>query len=232
MGLFISLSGIINKTEKEVTDALKDYLKTVEGHLEAADIDSEHENFCVIQEAEGNTTVFYPAHFLKGNECASFLSKALNAAVFMLDIHDGDFWWYTLFFDGEIKDQFMPIPDYFDENLSKKEIESWQGDAQVVTEYVPGLKKEEIEKYLTRWDLEQDETKAYEDDEFTNCEWQLTDFMKKLKLAYPIDNAGTPIGNVYKFWSKDIPLTDVPVNEFVTSVKTSKTIDKPWWKFW
>jgi hypothetical protein len=34
----------------------------------------------------------------------------------------------------------------------------------------------DIKKYLVTWDLDKDEEKAYPDDEFTNCDWQLIDF--------------------------------------------------------
>jgi len=232
MGLSLSLSGIINKSEKEVTIALRNYLERKSGGLELADIDNENKNFSVIEEANGNTTIFYPAYFFKWDECASSLSEALNTPVFVLQIYDGDFWAYTLFYNGEVKDQFMPIPDYFDENVSDAEINSWKGNVQILIEYVPYLKKEDIEKYLIRWDLELEETKAYDDDEFTNCEWQLTDFMKKLRLPYPIDDEGKPKGNVYKFWSTDIPLTDEPIGPYIVSAQAIKNANKAWWKFW
>jgi hypothetical protein len=46
-----------------------------------------------------------------------------------------------------------------------------------------------------RWAIKnEDNDKAYQDDEFTNEDWQLTDFMKKVGLLYPIDNEGNPMG--------------------------------------
>lgn len=232
MGLSISLSGIINKSEKEVAIALRNYLESKSGGLELADIDNDNKNFSVIEEANGNTTIFYSAYFFKWDECASYLSEALNTPVFVLQIYDGDFWAYTLFYDGEVKDQFMPIPDYFDENVSDEEINSWKGNVQILIKYVPYLIKEDVEKYLIRWDLEQEEIKAYDDDEFTNCEWQLTDFMKKLRLSYPIDNEGNTTGSVYKFWSTDIPLTDEPIGPYIVNAQAIKNTNKAWWKFW
>jgi len=232
MGLFLSLSGIIGKSEVEVVDALRKYLKTVDGGLEPANIDNSHQNFCVLQEDSGNITIFYPSYFLKWEQCSNFLSKELRAPVFSLHIYDGDFWTYTLFFDGEIKDKFMPIPDYFDEDISQEEIDSWEGNPQIIVNYVPDLMKENIEKYLVRWDLDQEETKAYEDDEFTNCEDQLFDFMRKLKIPYQLNN-NVPVGKVFRFWSKDLPLTEVPIGPFIVNAQAALPMNsKPWWKFW
>jgi hypothetical protein len=47
----------------------------------------------------------------------------------------------------------------------------------------------------------EDIPKAYPTDEFAQEDWQLLDFMKKLKLPYPIDDDGNPKGQVYKLWT-------------------------------
>ena len=233
MGLFLTLSSIINKSEHEVAEALKTYLKTVDGDLEPADIDNNHRNFCAIQTENGNTTIIYPPYFFKWGECCVFLSEELQAPVFLLDIYDGDFWTYTLFFSGQIKDKFMPIPDYFNEDPGQIEIDSWKGNAQIIAKYVPGLTPESIEKYLIRWDLDQEEVKAYEDDEFTNCEYQLFDFMKKLKLPYQLDNNDNPKGKAYMLWSKDFPLEAIEGDTIAISLPSPNVSKpKPWWKFW
>ena len=235
MGLFLSLSSVINKSEKDVAEALKRYLKTIDGDLEPAAVDNNHRNFCAIQTESGNTTIVYPPYFFNWRECSVFLSKKLRAPVFLLEIYDGDFWTYTLFFDGQIKDQFMPIPDYFSEDLSDEEIDNWKGDAKILTTYVPGLLEESIEKYLVRWDLDQEEAKAYEDDEFTNCEYQLFDFMRKLKLPYHVDhdNNDNPEGTAYLFWSKEFPLETIETKPIYTSKPQSDLPkQKAWWKFW
>lgn len=221
MGLFVDFTGIIDRSEAEVINSLENYLNTINGKIETSVVSDDPYNLCVIQQSDGNTTIKYPAFFSKWDECSSFLSKELKAAVFCLHIYDGDFWAYTLFYDGVIKDQFMPIPDYFDENASQQEIDIWKGNAQIITDYLPYLKKENIEKYLIRWDLEQEEIKAYEDDEFTNCEDQLIDFMKKIKLPYPIDYDGNPLGEVFQFIIEEIPVTTI-----------TPSTNRPWWKFW
>jgi len=232
MGLSLTLSGIINKPEKDVTDALKSYLKIDGGDFEPAAIDKNHKNFCAIQTENGNATIIFPPYFFKSSECSLFLSKELKAAVFLLDIFDGDFWSYTLYFNGRIRDKFMPIPDYFNEDISQKEIKSWKGDARIITKYVPGLSEESVEKYLIRWNLDEDEIKAYQDDEFTNCEYQLFDFMRKLKLPYELDDDDNPKGQAFMFWSNDFPLETVEINQPSTSKSLAGVSkQKPWWKF-
>ena len=103
-----------------------------------------------------------------------------------------------MYVSGQITDRFCPIPDYWNENISQDEIESWAGNAEILAKYVPSLKIENIEKYLVRWDLDKEEQKAYPDDEFTNCDWQLVDFLRKLNLPYPIDNEGHASGKIFK----------------------------------
>ena len=110
---------------------------------------------------------------------------------------------YSLYEDGKTVDQFNPIPDYWQE-IDDKERQSWRGDAKEVAKRVPNLSPELISKYLIPWSdeiLESDERiKAYPDDEFFyGDDWQLTDFMKRLDLVYPLDDKGLPRGATYRF---------------------------------
>jgi len=231
MGLFLSLSGVIGKSKDDVEKSIGNYLQTVQGGIEKANVENDDNNFCAIAESDGGTTIMYPSYFLEWDECSKFMSRDMNAPVFSCHIHDGDFWMYILFFNGEIKDQFMPIPDYFDEHISSDELDSWKGDAAVLARYVPNLKQESVEKYLVRWDLDEEEQKAYKDDEFTNCDWQLVDFMKKLGLTYPIDDKGNVKGTTYKLWTKNLPLKS-QAHPSLTNPKLNVKAEKPWWKFW
>jgi hypothetical protein len=238
VGLFLSLSGVIGKSRAEVVLGLQEYLAIKGGGIEEAEIESDHKNFCTIRQEGENTTIFYPNYFFKWDECSQILSKVLKAPVFSLHIYDGDFWTYTLFVEGENKDQFLPIPDYFGEEMSQQEIDSWKGNSDILVKYVPGLTRASVEKYLVTWNLDEEEKKAYEDDEYTCCdEWQLVDFLRKLKLPYPIDD-GDPNGKVYnnngevyKFWSKDIPI-ESGIEQSRTDDSPPETEDKPWWRFW
>ena len=222
MGLFISLSGVINKSQNEVADSLQRFAKSKKGNLEEADITSESANYCVISQHEGNTTILYPAYFFDWDGSSEFLSRDLATTVFSFQIHDEDFWMYTMYNKGTIVDQFLPVPEYFDENTSPEESDSWKGDATKIARHIPGIEIGSIEKYLERWDGEDEtEKKAYEDDAYSygDC-WQLIDFMKKIGLVYTVDEQGNSLGKVYCLWTHDLKFQ---------GAAGSTT---PWWRFW
>lgn len=231
MGMFLSLTSIIGKTKDEVAKSLTNYTISVGGGLAKENLSTDDDNCCVITESNGNTTIFYPYAYLEWDRSAEFISKDLNAPVFSFHIHDGDLWLYVLFANGEIVDQFNPIPDYWDEEISEEEIQSWKGDAATVARFVKSVKQADIEKYLIRWNLEAEETnKAYPGDEFAQEDWQLLDFMKKLGLPYPLEEDDKPKGDTYKLWTKELPL-----KVQVASAKTTSDVNnpkRPWWKFW
>lgn len=221
MGLFLSLSGIIGKTEDEVANSLKKFAISAKGNLERADITSESANYCVISCANGNACILYPAYFFDWDASSEFLSKDLQTTVFSFQIHDEDFWLYTMYNNGTVVDQFLPVPEYFDENTTPEESDSWKGNAAVVAQYID-VRPEDIERYLQRWDGGDNEEalKAYYDDVYTygDC-WQLIDFMKKVGLVYRVDK-GNSIGEVYRLWTHDLKLQPTSAEK------------RPWWKVW
>ncbi len=112
MGMFLSMSGVIGKTKNEVKLSLAKYAGSVGGTFLKENLSIRDSNCCVIEEANGNTTILYPDDFLEWDNSSKFISKDLNAPVFSFHIHDGDLWMYILFVDGINVDQFNPIPDY------------------------------------------------------------------------------------------------------------------------
>ena len=219
MGLFLSLSGVIGRTHNEVERSLRNYAESAGGSLQIAIPDNDHATSCVIKEANGNTTVLYPSDHFDWDRSSQFLSKELKAPVFSLHIHDGDLWLYVFYFNGEIVDQFNPVPAYWDEHISEEEIDSWKGNALLLEKYIPFLKARSIEKYLVRWDLNAEGEKAYETDRFFNEDQQLIDFMDKLGLQYPLDDSGNPTGDIYRSWTNE-------------QVIPKQAGSKKWWKFW
>lgn len=230
MGHFLALSSIMGKTQNEVVNSLANYASSVNGGLQQENaINSDTANCCIVEEVNGNTSILYPDDYLEWDDSAEFISRELNATVFSFHIHDSDLWMYVLYNNGKIIDKFNPVPDYWEDNLTEEEINSWKGDVQVITQFIPYIKPDEIDKYLVRWDLEEEEpSKAYPIDEFVQGEWQLTDFMKKLKLPYPIDDDGNPKGQTYKLWTNQLRLATQSAH---TNIKRNKN-EKPWWKFW
>ncbi|MFD0991007.1 hypothetical protein ACFQ1R_12940 [Mariniflexile jejuense] len=223
MGLFLSMSGVIGKSKEDVEKYLKEYAKNNGGDLLKKSLENENPNFCVLNEKNGNVTVFYPSGFNEFGDVSKYLSEKLNCPVFFFHIHDGDLWLYFLYNKGELVDQFNPIPDYWDDNLSETEIDEQKGNPQIVEELVPNVKKEDIANYYVRWDLEAEPFKAYPQDEFTNEDWQVVDYMNKIGLEYPISDNGIALGTVYKFW--------IPEPTEKNKEKKSYT-SKKWWKFW
>ena len=227
MGWFLSMSGIIGKTTEDVASCLQKFAIAYGGGLLRDNVKWSYENVCVIGQEHGNTTILYPGNFLQWDDASMFLSKELKTSVFSFHIHDGDLWMYVLYNNGTIVDQFNPIPDYWVEDISKEEFERWQGSAESIVRYVPEVDRNSICKYLTRWDLDLEQQKAYEEDEFEGEE-QIFDFMKKLKLQYPLDANDEPTGQVFKFWIQELKLKEKSKH----SNSEIASIERKWWKFW
>ncbi len=246
MGLFITLSCIIGKSGSEVEESLTRYAEMNGGGLQLGYIDKADPNLCTINYNGSNTTICYPYGFIEEDRSSEFISRELNAPVFVIHVHDGDLWMYLFYNNGILVDQFNPIPDYWDENLSEEEIDSWKGNADKLASQIPGLKAEKITNYLTRWDLEKNGEKAYEDDLFKSEDWQFLDFMNKLDLPWSMDDNGEPIGNTYRLWTFDKPQPKQPEKErnyepkVIDVNEPAPALDVPyegefkkkWWKFW
>lgn len=222
MGLFLSMSGVIGKTKADVENCLKEFAKENGGDLLKENLENENPKFCVINEKNGNVTIFYPSGFNEFGDVSKHISEKLNCPVFFFHIHDGDLWMYFLYNKGLLVDQFNPIPDYWDDNLSETEIDEQKGNAKLISELISNVKIEDINKYLIRWNLEDDNKKAYPDDEFENIDWQVVDFMNKIGLEYPISDNGTALGTVYKFWIPEPTATE-------KNKEKTDSNSKKWW---
>jgi hypothetical protein len=200
MGQFISVSGIIGADLPDVVAALEHQVRLKHGIFQAETRNVDDDDTLVLHSAHGNTSIFFPANDMSWWETSQAVSRSLKAAVFAFHIHDSDLWMYELYRNGEKRGAFNPIPDYWME-LSEKERTYYAGDARAVADCVPGLKVADIKKYLVTWDKNaKDPGKAYPSDEHPyGDEWQLLDFMRKLKLPYPLDAKGNPLGPTYEF---------------------------------
>ena len=234
MGMFLAMTCVVGRSKDQVVNSLRNYTQSVGGGLEKADISLDDDHCCIIQEQNGNTSVYNADGHLAWDDSSRFISAELNAPVFSFHIHDGDLWMYIMFVNGEPVDQFNPVPDYWEEHISEEEIESWKGSAETISQHVKYIKKQDIENYLVRWDLDAEEgVKAYPNDEFGQEDWQLLDFMKKLGFPYPIDDDWKPIGDTYRFWTNELPLKTESAKVPNGKLKAGTTdLKKPWWKFW
>lgn len=127
MSTFLSLSSVVGKTKSEVVNSLKLYADAAGGAFEREErSDSNVRNCAIVEEANGNTSVFYPDDYLEWDATSAFISMDLNAKVFSFHIHDGDLWMYVFYDNGQVIDQFNPVPDYWDGDIPAEEIDSWK----------------------------------------------------------------------------------------------------------
>lgn len=214
MGSFLMMSGVAQASISQVEDALGNYAEQHSGMLASVEGESidEGELLLMAESQQGNVTVLYPDHFTGWDDASGYLSVALGKPVFSLHVHDGDLWTYTLFVNGEAVDNFNPLPNYWEE-LEETAVESWPGDAAIVSRYWPEVSEEQIANYLVNWETlgdEEDGAKAYPDDEHGAGEdWQIVDFMAKLGLIYPDEDDRTQAASRYRFKVKD---DDLPSN--------------------
>jgi hypothetical protein len=202
MGLFLSMSGVARASWSDVEDALSAYARERGGLFQAAEGPFESPNVLAITEGKAQRlTVLYPWEFVDWDDASAFLSRTLGSPIFSLHIHDEDLWMYVLYSCGEEVDRFNPIPDYWSDEMSEEEYAWWLGDASEIARVWPSVEEEEIRNYLVRWNLDDEEPgKAYPDDRhhYLDC-FQVTDFMRRLGLVYPLDQRGKAIGRTYRF---------------------------------
>lgn len=201
MSLFLAMSGVANAARAAVEEALRAYATERGGTLDTVNASADPSDALLIAESGSHVTVMYPGEFVKWDDASQYLSRALGTSVFSLHIHDEELWMYILFAKGEQVDQFNPIPNYWQRKMPKIDKELWSGNAAIVAQHWPGVVSESIRNYLFEWDRDEgDSDNAYADNQFpyNDC-WQMTDFMHRLGLVYPIDNDGKINASSYRF---------------------------------
>ncbi len=203
MGAFLSMTGIASagsRSRNEIVKLLQEFAAARKGRM-FPDEERNDSSTLVISGGDGTpATILYPWLFLAWEDATRFLSASLGVPAIFLHIHDEDLWMYMLYSGGELIDQFNPLPDYWRE-IPAEERAAWKGDARIFAAYWPGVSQSSIERYLVPWDFNHPRgVKAYPDDEYEvrDC-WQLRDFMRKLGVAYPLDEQGNRLGDRYFF---------------------------------
>lgn len=200
MGLFLAASGIVGADSAAVERSVATFANTHTGPFEPRAGTTDDPGIAVITQGGPNTTILYPRDFMHWDALSQHLSKELQVPVFSFHIHDGDHWMFLLFDKGEKVTQFNPIPEYWEE-LEPQDKASWAGDAQVVCQHIAGLSPVAIKNYFVEWteQVSGSGQKAYPDDEFAyGYDWQLTDFMRRVGLKYPVGNDGKPDGKTFR----------------------------------
>ena len=180
MGIFLQLGGFlapesdVSRAVTTLQDTYPESLTTVQFHAPAPD------RTILLMEGYANDSA----------EAVQAISSTLQCPAFYFHVHDDDLWMYHFHRSGIEADRFNTSPAYWGE-IPDKERRTWQGNAKVICAAWPGVKEEDIERYLVDHDAEDfdGESKAYESDEFESWDcWQLVDFMAKLGLEYPHDS--------------------------------------------
>lgn len=120
-------------------------------------------------------------------ENAKAISLERECPVLSAYIYDGDYWGYTLYINGEIRNEFATLPEYFEEG--KGVIRQYTANVLLLSQSFT-VAIERIEKYLYHWTdaMINEGSMAYEDDEFPYGDaWQLIDFLGALGFTYPED---------------------------------------------
>lgn len=201
-GSTVSLSAVIGRTHKEVLNALGKYTESADGGIQEEKRNIVDEFRCIIKEDNGSTTVMYPDGFLEWDSASKHLSIELDASVFALHKHEEALWLYILYEKGNIVDEFSPIPTFWDPKISEEEVRKLQGDADIVSGCIEGIKSKDVENYLIKWDKAKTK-RAYPYDQYGFEALQMHDFMKSIRVPDPVPLDGVMPSLVYRLWTKN-----------------------------
>lgn len=197
MGTFISMSGIINKSQEEVLQALSSYFKYQHKKLKLTALNTEIYKLFLLYENENNSIILYPKNFSEYNEIALYLADVFSSPIINFNIYNDNLWTYEVYFNGQIIDYFNPIAQRTDNKSDKVYV----GNPKIVCNFCHKVELNDIKEYYRLWtnELIINKQKAYSDDEFAYGEnWQVVDFMRKLNLKYPITDEEETIGSAFK----------------------------------
>ncbi len=194
MGLFIQTAIIPGCEVSRVREAVENAAEWIDTLAPAQ---------CCYKAVEHGSIVLFNEDCCGYEELAIQLSDGLPSPVLLLYIYDEDFWGYYFYEKGVELDQFSPMPDYF-EDCSPQEMQCCAGKSALLARYF-SVEQGSIERYLRQWtqdmvvQYEEDEGKAYPDDEFGQCDcWQMADFMRKLGFPYTFGEEETEPGQTVK----------------------------------
>lgn len=123
----------------------------------------------------------------EAEETARRISLERKCPVLSAYIYDGDFWGFTLYIKGKIRNAFATLPEYFEEG--EDQVRQYTADVLLLALSFD-VAPDRIEKYLRHWtdDLLDEAYLAYKDDRYPyGDDWQMVDFLKALGFSYPED---------------------------------------------
>lgn len=123
-------------------------------------------------------------HILETEENAKKISLERKCPVLFSYIYDGDFWGYSLYIEGEMRNEFAAIPEYFE--AGEEIIRQYTANVLLLSQSFE-VAEDRIDRYLYHWtDMMLEERLAYKDDKFPYGDgWQMIDFLRALGFQYP-----------------------------------------------
>src|SRR4051794_17337375 len=102
--------------------------------------------------AEGGWVPLFPSSDLPEQlAMAQLLSERTHRPTLVLNLHNGDVFYYWLFEEGKLLDQYDSNPGYFDEPRSVEELSAVRGHPkQLASILPPGVAPEDVEAILTQ----------------------------------------------------------------------------------
>jgi hypothetical protein len=201
MGLFLDLLGFANADSQTIELALSQYFMKAGGSLIPDDTAWDDLNTITIADNPNNkVSLVHAGSYTNWNSVAAYISSHLAIPVFYFHIHDDALWMYTFYVNGLLKDQFNPLPDYWDDDISEEERKQNAGNVKTLCTFWPNAQPRSIQNYLKPWELDgDDEQFAYSRDLFPQGDaWQVTDFMHQLGLRYPFDDTKRIAGHSFR----------------------------------
>lgn len=178
MGLFLQTAIIQNCRQNEAERVIRELADNSRFGLMAEE--------CDYMEFDKGVSILFNDHCIGYEKLAETLSKEVKQPVMLLYIYDEDFWGYFLYDNGKEIDFFSPMPDCLGE-ITEDEYKKFSGNSKLISKYF-GVSEDKIKKYLVYWTeelIDDCDSKAYEDDEFGQCNcWQMADFMNKIGYPY------------------------------------------------
>jgi hypothetical protein len=107
--------------------------------------------FLVGPAIEGWVALFPSADLPEQLATAQRLSEETHQDVLVLNLHNGDVFYYWLFREGHLVDQYDSNPDYFGEPRTPEELEAVRGHPSKLRTILPsGVEPEDVEAILTQ----------------------------------------------------------------------------------
>ncbi|HET6995809.1 MAG TPA: hypothetical protein VFI06_12545 [Chitinophagaceae bacterium] len=209
MGLFLTFSVFNINESKAVEEKLRNYVSSVNGGLEIADIGQGNPNYCSILNQNQNTIVTYPSYFTEYIKTSEVLSQSLKKAIYTFSIYDGDYWMLYIFDNGELSARFNPFPDYWSEKEDREQVKTWNFDLDKLCRDFK-LSRKSVDNYFIEWKKGKKTIKAYKDDEFGygDC-FQVFDLLKQFNITYDDVVNSERKATSFKLWTSSLPLQEL-----------------------